>query len=183
MRNRPLTLSAFLALAVLAAPQARAQTPGEALVAALPSPIGITERVPLHAYSGYALDGLDPVSYFLPGGPRAGRAPHERVWRGAAWRFTSAANSAAFAAGPERFAPRLGGHDPVALATGRLVQGRADLYAIVAGRLYLFHDPQSLVRFAGAPDAVAAAEAAWTEARRPLVDPASGRGGGGTPHT
>lgn len=183
MRNRPLTLCAFLALVVLAARPAQAEPSGAALVAALPTPIGLTERVPLHAFSGFALNGLDPVTYFLPEGPRAGLASHERIWRGAAWRFSSAANSAAFAAGPERFAPRLGGHDPLALAQGRVVEGRADLFAIVGGRLYLFHDPESLVRFVAAPETVAAAEAAWTEARKPLVDPASGRRAGDPPRT
>ena len=189
MRNRPLTPFAFAVAAVLASAAAttprpaQAETHGEALVAALPSPIGITEKVPLHARSGFALNGLDPVSYFLPDGPQAGRESHERVWLGAAWRFASAANRAAFEAGPERFAPRLGGHDPLALAQGRLLEGRADLFAVVDGRLYLFHDPESLARFTGAPEDLAAAEAAWVEARRDLVDPASGHRAGAPPHT
>lgn len=153
-----------------------AEPQGEALVAALPPPIGLTERVPLHALSGYALDGLDPVTYFLPGGPRPGSAAHETVWRGAAWRFASAANQAAFEAGPERFLPRLGGNDPVSLAQGRLAEGRSDLYAVVAGRLYLFHDPESRARFTGAPETLAAVEDAWEALRESLVDPASGRG-------
>ena len=31
-----------------------------------------------------ALRGFDAVSYFLPGGPRAGSAAHETSWRGRA---------------------------------------------------------------------------------------------------
>lgn len=159
-----------IACVLAGAAPAAAEDPGR-----LPPALGVTESLPIHALSGYALDGLDPVSYFLPGGPRAGRPEHEILWQGAAWRFVSASNRAAFEAGPERFTPRLGGHDPVALADGRLADGRPDLWSLVGDRLYLFHDPQSLARFAAEPQAVIAAETAWTEARRALVDPNSGR--------
>ncbi|WP_372425156.1 YHS domain-containing (seleno)protein [Salinarimonas chemoclinalis] len=184
MHNRPLTLAALgLLLAALPAAESRAAAPartatdGASLLAALPSAIGVTEQVAFHALSGFALDGLDPVSYFLPEGPRAGRGAYELVWRGAAWRFHSASNRAAFAAGPERFAPRLGGHDPVALARGRLAAGRPDLHAVVDGRLYLFHDARSLARFAEASEGavLADAERAWPRIAAGLVDPASGR--------
>ncbi|MGP9819589.1 YHS domain-containing (seleno)protein [Salinarimonas sp. NSM] len=184
MHNRPLTLAALaLVLATLPAGEsrsasaARAGTDGGSLLAALPHAIGVTEQVAFHALSGFALDGLDPVSYFLPEGPRAGRGAYELIWSGAAWRFHSASNRAAFAAGPERFAPRLGGYDPVALARGRLAAGRPDLHRVVDGRLYLFHDAQSLAHF----DAIAAgavlveAEQAWPRVSAGLVDPAGGR--------
>ncbi|WP_156917519.1 YHS domain-containing (seleno)protein [Salinarimonas rosea] len=183
MHNRSLTLAALaLLLATLpagesrAASAARAGTEGAALVAALPSAIGVTEQLAFHALSGFALDGLDPVTYFLPEGPRPGRGAYEIVWRGAAWRFHSASNRAAFAAGPERFAPRLGGYDPVALAQGRLAAGRPDLHVVVDGRLYLFHDAQSLERFAeaAAGGVLADAERAWPRVAAGLVDPASG---------
>lgn len=181
MDNRALTLIACAlllphSLALPLSGPARAEPRGEALVSALPPPIGLTERVPLHALSGTALDGLDPVTYFLPGGPKPGVPAHESVFRGAAWRFASAANRAAFEAGPERFLPRLGGNDPLALAEGRLAEGRADLYAVVGGRLYLFHDPASRARFTAAPETLAAAETAWEALRESLVDPGSGRG-------
>lgn len=181
MHNRPLTSAALaLLLATIPAAESRAGGAGlagsesAAILAALPQPIGVTEQVALHTLSGFALDGLDPVSFFLPEGPRSGRAAYELVWRGAAWRFRTASNRAAFAAGPERFAPRLGGYDPVAAAHGRLVEGRPDVFAVVDGRLYLFRDPQSRARFRDLHAVVAHAEAVWPRLSAQLVDPASG---------
>ncbi|MGJ3263462.1 MAG: YHS domain-containing (seleno)protein [Salinarimonas sp.] len=186
MHNRPLTLAAvalllatFPAAESRAAQAGRAGADGAAMLAALPSLIGVTEQVAFHSLSGFALDGLDPVSFFLPEGPRPGRGAYELVWGGAAWRFHTASNRAAFAAGPERFAPRLGGYDPVALSIGRLAEGRPDLHVVVDGRLYLFHDRRSLARFRSAAEPaaeiLAEAEAAWPRVAAGLVDPASGR--------
>ncbi|GGK44816.1 YHS domain-containing (seleno)protein [Salinarimonas ramus] len=184
MHNRPLTLAAIALAAVLglaagASNEARAAGASRAVdtaaaLAALPDPIGVTEQMVVHGLSGFALDGLDPVSFFLPEGPRAGRGAYELVWKGAAWRFRTASNRAAFAAGPERFAPRLGGYDPIALAEGRLAQGRADLFAVVDGRLYLFHDPRNLARFSGSRAVIENAEAVWPRLAAGLVAPAEG---------
>lgn len=140
----------------------------------LPPTIGVTERLPFQHRTGFALDGLDPVSFFLPGGPSAGSARHETLHGGLAWRFASAANLAAFEAAPERFLPRLGGHDPLALAErARLVSARPQAFAILAGRLYLFRDEASRARVLADPTIVAAAEAAWRAARGELVQPVS----------
>lgn len=140
----------------------------------LPPAIGVTERLPFQHRTGFALDGLDPVSFFLPGGPAAGSARHETLHGGLAWRFASAANLAAFEAAPERFLPRLGGHDPVALAErARLVTARPQSFAVIEGRLYLFRDETSRARVLADPRLVTAAEAAWRAARGELVQPAA----------
>src|ERR687897_3752699 len=68
--------------------------------------------------SGVALDGFDPVSYFLGNGPKPGLPEHELVWGGVAWRFASAANREAFRRDPDAYAPRFGGYDAEAGGAG-----------------------------------------------------------------
>ena len=112
-----------------------------------------------------ALRGFDTVSYFLPEGPRAGSAAHEMAWRGRGWRFASALNRAAFARDPEVYAPRLGGHDPVGVLEGRLVDADPLVFAVLEGRLYLFRDAGRRDRLsadrAAEPGLLARAEALW----------------------
>ncbi|MFJ5489006.1 YHS domain-containing (seleno)protein, partial [Hansschlegelia beijingensis] len=77
---------------------------------------GLTERVVSDPASGIALYGYDPVAYFTDGRPVLGRRDIEVEWGGAAWRFESEANRAAFLSKPEAYAPRYGGYDPRAVA-------------------------------------------------------------------
>lgn len=126
----------------------------------LPSPAGAMVR---HAGAGIALDGFDPVGYFLAGRPVPGSPEFELVWQGVVWRFTSAANRALFAAAPEAYAPLLGGHDPAAAAAARLVEGDPGLFALVGGRLVLFRTEAGRSAVAADRAILAAAEAAWPE--------------------
>lgn len=172
MGNRALTLSLAVVIG-LAAGLLSGHAAGASRTNALGLPplVGLTERLPAHLYAGFGVDGFDPVSFFLPEGPRAGSARHEALHSGVAWRFASAANRAAFAAAPERFMPRLGGHDPVALAKGRLVQARARHFAVLDGRLYLFRSAETRARFLADPTLARASEQRWIAARRELVAP------------
>ncbi|GJD81342.1 YHS domain-containing (seleno)protein [Methylobacterium gregans] len=117
-----------------------------------------------------ALRGYDAVSYFLPGGPRAGDARFELSWGGRAWRFASAGNRAAFAAGPEAYAPRLDGHDPVGVLDGRLVDTDPLVFALLGGRLYLFRDAERRARLIADPGLADRAEARWPDLAR-LIEP------------
>src|SRR5512147_739360 len=57
-----------------------------------------------------ALGGYDAVAYQTPGEAVQGRNEHAFFWNGATWLFSSEANRDAFAANPERFAPRYDGY-------------------------------------------------------------------------
>ena len=46
-----------------------------------------TEWVVVNRYTGLAIDGFDPVAYFVDGAPKAGRAELELRSGGATWRF------------------------------------------------------------------------------------------------
>src|SRR6202011_5502845 len=85
--------------------------PGSALVLAalvaagrgLAGPIGAatTERVVVDRNSGLAISGFDPVAYFTDAKALPGKGEFEQVVAGAAWRFRSAGNRAAFMADPD----------------------------------------------------------------------------------
>ncbi|MCJ2142367.1 YHS domain-containing (seleno)protein [Methylobacterium sp. E-066] len=108
-----------------------------------------------------ALEGFDPVSYFLKEGPQAGAARFELSWGGKVWRFASGADRAAFRDNPEVYAPRLGGFDAAGILDGRLVDADPLVFAVIGERLYLFRDAERRARFLAEPELVRRAEAAW----------------------
>ena len=75
-----------------------------------------TERIVADPHTGLALYGLDPVTYFTEGEPKAGESAFEYQFGGVIWRFVNEGNRAAFVANPEIYAPRFGGYDPVGVA-------------------------------------------------------------------
>lgn len=157
-------LTIALTLAGAAGPQeARAQAE------ALPPALGTTEVFVGDDWSGFGLNGFDPVSYFAPSGPEAGREGVELIWGGLAWRFASAANRRAFEQDPEVYAPRIGGYDPTAAAEGRLVAGLPTLFLVRDDRLYLFRNGHARARFLADPAIATRAEARWAELSRGLV--------------
>ena len=137
---------------------------------ALPVLAATTERVVTNRYTGLAIDGFDPVAYFVDAAPKLGRAELEWQSAGATWRFANEGNRAAFAAAPDVYMPEFGGYDPAAMARSVATAGNPELWLIERKRLYLFYDEETRAAFAADPDAVlAAAERHWPEVRRTLA--------------
>jgi hypothetical protein len=86
---------------------------------------------------GIAIGGTDPVAYFTEAAPVTGTAEHALIWRGAEWRFASAANRAAFEADPGGYAPAFGGYCAWAASRGYLAPTIPEAWDIHEGRLYL----------------------------------------------
>ena len=129
----------------------------------------ITERVVANRHTGLAIDGFDPVAYFVDAEPRLGRAELEFRYAGATWRFVNQGNRAAFVAHPETYMPRFGGHDATAVARGAATAGHPRLWRIAAQRLYLFYSEEARLAFIQSPDGVIeAAERHWPEVLRTL---------------
>lgn len=84
-----------------------------------------------------AIRGYDPVAYHLIGAPVLGAAQFTHEWRGATWRFASAANRDAFARDPEKYAPQYGGYCAFGTSRGYKVSTQPDQFALVDGKLYL----------------------------------------------
>lgn len=89
--------------------------------------------------TGYAIYGYDPVAYFDAGSALAGEDGFELRWHGAIWRFQHEGNRAAFKVNPEVYAPQFGGHDPVQLSRGYVVEGSPLIWVVMQDRLYFFH--------------------------------------------
>jgi hypothetical protein len=134
-----------------------------------PPVVGATEIVISDELSGFGLRGFDPVTFFVDDAPQPGLHRQELIWNGVAWRFASAANREAFRRDPEVYTPRLGGHDPVAAAEGRLVAAEPTRFATRDGRLYLFRSEASRRRFLADGSIARRAETQWHELKRDLV--------------
>ena len=129
-----------------------------------------TEMVVVNRYTGLAIDGFDPVAYFIDAAPKAGRGELELRYGGATWRFRNEGNRAAFAADPAVYTPRFGGHDPMAVARGAATPGHPELWLIAEKRLYLFYSAEARAAFERDPgSAIEAAERHWPEVARTLV--------------
>jgi hypothetical protein len=98
--------------------------------------------------TGVALFGYDPVAYHLDNQARQGLPDFEIILNDRIWRFTSAANKAAFEADPAVFMPLFGGHDGASVSEGVLIKGDPQLFVIAAGQLVLFRDQANRDRFA-----------------------------------
>ncbi len=132
---------------------------------ALPFP---SERVQMRDHVAFALHGFDPVAYFTDDGPTGGKSAIEATWNGAAWRFASAANRAAFLADPEAYAPQFGGYDADAMTTGRVVEADPAIFLVTPDGLFLFRDRAARDRFFAKTGAVAEGRRHWQAVSRTL---------------
>lgn len=89
---------------------------------------------------GIALQGYDPVSYFL-NKPEEGREPYSFTYRGVTYWFTSASHREEFKRNPDNYEPAYGGWCAYAMGeTGEKVKVDPETYKIVDGKLYLFYN-------------------------------------------
>lgn len=115
----------------------------------------LTSYVMSDPLTGYAIGGMDPVSYFTEAAPLRGRAELEQQWQGAVWIFSSEANRDVFRAHPELYSPQYGGHGAMSMARGFVSDADPNLYALYKQRLFLFYSASNREAFLLAPDAAA----------------------------
>jgi YHS domain-containing protein len=128
----------------------------------LPAEAATTERIVVNRFSGVAIEGFDPVAYFVDGAAAQGTAQFEANLWGAVWRFRNEGNRASFVSHPEVYGPRFGGYDPVDIGRGVTYAGSPRIWLIVDNRLYLFGREQSRDAFAANPARfLKDAEARW----------------------
>jgi hypothetical protein len=113
-----------------------------------------TERVVVNRFTGLAIEGFDPVAYFVDARPEIGMEGFEASEAGAVWRFRNEGNRASFVAHPDIYGPQFGGYDPIDLARGVAVAGNPRFFLISGQRLYLFGREQSRDAFAADPERV-----------------------------
>jgi hypothetical protein len=110
-----------------------------------------TERVVTNRYSGLAIEGFDPLAYFVDGRPEVGLPDFEVAQGGAVWRFCNEGNRASFVAHPDVYGPQFGGYDPVDLARGVTVAGNPNFWLVAGDRLFLFGGEDTRDSFAANP--------------------------------
>ena len=89
------------------------------------------------ARNGPAIQGYDPVAYFMRKEAVKGVPEHGYEWSGATWHFSSAENKGLFAAEPEKYAPQYGGHCSASVANGKVTPGAGDAWSVHGGKLHL----------------------------------------------
>ncbi len=110
-----------------------------------------TERVIVNRYTGLAIEGFDPVAYFVDARPEVGLPEFEASQSGAVWRFRNEGNRASFVAYPDIYGPQFGGYDPIDLARGVTYAGNPRFWLIAGQRLYLFGREENRDAFAADP--------------------------------
>ena len=110
------------------------------LAALLLAGAALAQKAEVFSDGGAAIRGNDPVAYFTEGKPVKGKAEFSHQWKGATWRFASAANRERFAAAPEKYAPQYGGYCAYGVASGYAVKTEPDAWSVVEGKLYLNYD-------------------------------------------
>jgi hypothetical protein len=129
-----------------------------------------SEKIVANRHTGLAIDGYDPVAYFVDAEPRAGRSDLEYRHAAVTWRFVNEGNRAAFMANPDVYMPRFGGYDPIALARGAATAGHPRLWRIAGQRLYLFYNEDARLKFVKNPDgAIEAADRHWHDVQLTLM--------------
>jgi hypothetical protein len=108
---------------------------------------GTTEEIVIDRLTGLAINGYDPVAYFVDGKAVPGQGEYEYAFAGAVWRFRNEGNRAAFVAAPEVYMPQFGGYDPIGVARGVALPGDPRLWHLARKRLYLFRSADDQARF------------------------------------
>jgi len=129
-----------------------------------------TERVVVNRFSGLAIEGFDPVAYFVEGRAERGLPDFEAAEAGAVWRFHNEGNRASFVAHPEVYGPQFGGYDPTDVARGVTFAGNPRFWVVTGDRLYLFGLEASRDAFATDPGRyLRQAQARWPELEQGLA--------------
>jgi YHS domain-containing protein len=91
--------------------------------------------------NGLALQGYDPVAYFLEQKAVAGRKEFAHAHEGATYYFASERNRQAFVKNASAYTPQYGGWCAYAMgATGEKVEIDPETFKITDGKLYLFYN-------------------------------------------
>lgn len=120
--------------------------------------------------TGVAIDGYDPVTYFIASEPQLGKPDFEYIWGGVSWYFVSAGNRDVFARNPTSYAPQFGGHCATSLSRGYLSDGKPRLFAIEGLRLYFFYSTANRDAFLlSRSGTIAKAEENWPNLSKGLL--------------
>ena len=91
--------------------------------------------------SGVAIDGYDPVSYFISQKPVKGKKEFSLLEHGIIYQFASQKNENMFRSDPAKYEPQYGGWCAYAMGfSGNKVEVDPETFKILSGKLYLFYN-------------------------------------------
>ena len=132
------------------------------LLSAVPAPAWAKSEINASFIGGVAIEGTDPVAYFTEGKAVKGSSGFTHRWKGATWRFKNAANRDAFAAEPEKYAPKFGGYCAWAVSRGYTADIDPEAWKIYRGKLYLNYSKGVQAQWTeDIPGNIAKAESHW----------------------
>jgi YHS domain-containing protein len=89
----------------------------------------------------FAMGGFDPVSYFKPGLPKAGKKEIKHIYQGRIYLFSSQANKKAFVETPVLYTPQYAGHCAHSFSQSIELLGNPEIFQVDDnGKLFLFAD-------------------------------------------
>ena len=89
-----------------------------------------------------AINGYDPVAYFLENKAVKGKPEYSFERKGANWLFSSKNNMDLFALDPEKYEPQYGGYCAFGCSKGKKATTDPQAWTIVDGKLYLNNSPE-----------------------------------------
>ena len=92
---------------------------------------------------GLALQGYDPVAYFVDGKPVEGDAGFRSRHGGATYQFASRQHQEMFEADPDRYTPQYGGYCGYAASIDKLSPVNPEWFQVIDGRLILQHNEKA----------------------------------------
>jgi YHS domain-containing protein len=105
------------------------------------TPVVAGELVNVAGASGIALDGYDPVAFFIDKKPTHGDPAISATYKGAKYLFASKEHKVKFEADPEKYVPQFGGYCAFGAAVGALFPVDINTWQVRNGKLYLNLNP------------------------------------------
>lgn len=130
----------------------------------------LSDTIVKDQFTGLALGGVDPLSYFVDGRPELGKPEHDLTLSGALWWFSNIGNKAAFKDAPDIYMPQFGGYGAMAVARSGLAEGRPQIWLLQDDRLLLFHSHANRIAWQQNPvELIEKAQAQWPFLIKKLV--------------
>jgi YHS domain-containing protein len=115
------------------------------------------------AIEGVEIAGYCPVAYVAANKPVKGVAEHAVVQDGVTYWFVNADAKAAYEATPEKFEVKYKGWCATGLSMGKKIPSDPAVFAVHAGKVYLFSNTDARDAFLQSPDTmVSAADTQWS---------------------
>ncbi len=137
---------------------------GVLLVLLSAAPGAAADLVNYAGASKIALNGYDPVAFFIDSKPAHGSPEIAATHRGVSYLFASEEHKKLFTARPDKYVPQFGGFCAMGAALGTLLPVDVTTWQVRDDKLYLNLNPDVAKTFnADAPGSIAKAEKNWPQ--------------------